>query len=103
MVVAIGRHGKAGLHVLEHVVVEQEAERGEHVALPEALSMNACVHVAFPPVTLMHQRPATGDASMAGHLLEVAIFQAATVKILITAAVVKRVSSLFILCLFFSF
>ena len=47
----------------------------------------------------MHQRAATIDASMVVHTLEVVFFQTATAKILITATVVKPVSSLFIQCL----
>ena len=49
----------------------------------------------------MHQRAATGDASMVVHILVVAGIQAATAKILITELVVKPVSLLFISCLFF--
>ena len=48
--------------------------------------------MAFPLGMHVHQSPATIYALMVVHILEVAIFQTATAKILITAAVVKRVS-----------
>ena len=56
--------------------------------------------MAFFQGIQMHQRAATIDASMVVHILEVAFFQTATAKILFTATVVKRVSLLFISCLF---
>ena len=56
--------------------------------------------MTFPLVMHLHQRAATGDASMVVHILVMAIIQAATAKILITAAVVNRVSSLFIFVYF---